>query len=108
VGNDPRHLDDMLLDLLVKDIYQETPLESATRKKNLLVHIFSQIETPFVPDLNPTDMQRVYNRLDCLGSASRSRGKRKYPKVWVLRHEETNDLRICIISRALMCFIYTI
>jgi hypothetical protein len=92
----------MLLDLLFKD---ETPLESVTRKKNLLVHILSQIETPFVSDLNPTDMQRVYNPLDCLGSASGGRGKRKYSKVWVLPHEEANNLRICIFARALVCFV---
>lgn len=102
VSNDLRHLDNMLLDLLLKD---EIPLESATRKTNLLVHIFSQIETPFVSNLNPADVQRVYNRLYCHGCASRGRGKRKYSKMWILRHQEANNLRICIIACALVCFV---
>ena len=77
------------------------------KKTNLLVHIFSQVETTFVSDLDATDMQRVYNRLNCLGGASGGRGKRKYPNMWVLRHQEANDLRVCIIARALVRFVYS-
>lgn len=105
VSNVIRHLDDMLFDLLFKYIYYKTPLESATRKTNFLVHIFSKIETSFVSDLNPTDMQRVYDRLDRRGSASGGRSKRKYSKVWVLRHKEANNLRIRIIACPLVCLV---
>ena len=76
------------------------------KKKNLLVHILSQIETAFVSDLDPTDMQGVYNGLNCLGCASGGRGKREHPKVWILRHEVANDLGICVIACALVRFVY--
>lgn len=107
------HFDDMLFDLLFKDInyiHNETCLQSAlTRMEtNLLVHIFSQVETPFVSDLDLTYMQTVYNSLDCLGGASGGCSKCKHPKMRVLCHEKTNNLRICIIATAFVCFVYVV
>lgn len=84
VNNVLRHLDNMLLNLLSKDEALQT--ERREKVANLLVHIFPQIETSFISDLDAANVQGIYNSLDRLGSASGSRSEREYSKMWVLRH----------------------
>lgn len=71
----------------------------------LLVHICAKIETVLVSDFYIADMQGVNDILYSFRCGTGCSCKREDSKVWVLRHEISDDLSICIVTGAFMCFI---
>jgi hypothetical protein len=70
-----------------------------------MMNIILQIQTSFVSNLDPTDVQRIYDGLNGVGRATGCCGEGENTKVRIPSHEESDDLRICVITRTLVSLV---
>ena len=70
-----------------------------------LVHELLEIETMLITNFDMADVQCVNDSLDGLGLVSRCCSQCENTKMWIFSHEETNDLRICVVAAAFVSLI---
>lgn len=68
----------------------------------LLVDISANVPTLLVSNLDPADVKRIYNPLNCLWVRTGSGCQREDSEMWVLGHEITDTGGVCIVTRSFM------
>ena len=70
-----------------------------------LVHVLLEIETMLITNFDMADVKCVNDSLDGFGLVSWCRSKCENTEVRIFSHEETNNLRICIVAAAFVSLI---